>query len=145
MAIKKVFKSYIPSINYVTQRGRTCIFQEGKYLTEVPEEIAELTDVCNSKSNPHIYIDPNEQEIDTTVQERIRAAAQKAALEEMEKIAQEKSQVGKNGEESNTQAKDQVLGSGQSMSAATMLGVANTATMNKGMMANSNGSPVAVK
>lgn len=133
MSIKKVFKSYIPSVNYVTQRGRTCSFVEGRYETDVPEEIAELNSVCESKSNPHLYIDINEVEIDTTVQERLQAASQKAVLEELERINQEKG-IGQGAGEQKVTQNPQTPGN---MSAAKMLGVMNSASLGS-MTAHSN-------
>lgn len=137
MAIKKVFKSYIPSLNYVTQRGRTCTFTEGRFETDVPEEVAELNELVNSKSNPHIYIDPDEQEIDTTLQDRIRKAQQEATLRVLEEVSQEKNQ------DSNSQQTGQQQAS-QTISPAAMLGVMNSATLAKGTAQQSNGAPVSV-
>jgi|SRR6188768_2894875 len=132
MGIKKVFKSHMSSINYVTSKGRTCSFVEGRYLTDVPEEVAELTEIVNSKSNPHIYIDPNEKEFDTETQDRVSKAARDAAIAELEKINKEKMEAaqkdGKNAASGSTGA---VLGADKTMGAATLLGVANSATLGK--------------
>jgi hypothetical protein len=100
MAIKKVFKSLIPSVNYVTQRGRTCVFQEGRFLTDVPEEIAELTQTVIDKSNPHIYIDPNESEFDTTLQEKLIAAQKEAALRVLAEHNAQKADAGASNQQS---------------------------------------------
>ena len=132
MAIKKVFKAHIPSVNYVTQRGRTCVFQEGKFLTDVPEEIAELEQVVRDKSNPHIYIDPDESEHDTTLQEKLIAAQKEAALRVLE--------------EHNSQKGDQTSGAAQAqtqqvqptqqvgMSPAQLLNVTTTASLGKNVV-----------
>lgn len=130
MSIKRVFKSWIPSVNYVTQRGRTCSFIEGRFLTDHLEEIAELTQMVNDKSNPHIYIDPNEQEIDTTLQDRIRAAqveaTQRILAEEAERKAAEASGTPTS---AITQDAPQTGQPNVSMSPAALLGVTTSATL----------------
>lgn len=135
MAVKKLFKAYIPSVNYVTQKGRTCVFAEGRFLTEHLEEIAELNDVVGTKSNPHIYIDPDESEVDTTLQDRIKEAQIKATLAVMEEHNKEKDKGAAIGQASNAQASEANKTAG--MSAATLLGVTNSASIGK-MVAPSN-------
>lgn len=143
MSIKKVFKSYIPSVNYVTQKGRTCVFVEGRFESDHPEEISELNDVCDKRLNPHIYIDPAEVEVDTTLQDRLRIASQKAVLEEMGRIAQEKNQAQKDSQPQASPATPVDAGAGKSMSAATLLGVTNSASLT-GLAKASNGQAVSV-
>ena len=63
MAIKKVFKVSLPSVNYVFRNGKPASFVGGKYLTDIPDEIAELEDEI-SKGHPLIFVDPNELEMD---------------------------------------------------------------------------------
>jgi hypothetical protein len=134
MAIKKVFKSLIPSVNYVTQRGRTCVFQEGRFLTDVPEEIAELTQTVIDKSNPHIYIDPNESEFDTTLQEKLIAAQKEAAL----RVLAEHNAQKAGADASNQQSQGaQVPQETKTVTPATLLGVTTSATLG-GMSKQSN-------
>jgi hypothetical protein len=89
VAVKKVFKSYIPSNNYITQKGDVCQFINGVFTTDDPRVIAELEWEINKSRNPHFYIDPNEKEIDTTLQDRLRAAQAKAVAEELERYNRE--------------------------------------------------------
>lgn len=118
MSIKNVYKSYIPSVNYVTVRGRTCIFREGRYETDVQEEIAELEHVVSNKSNPHIFVDPEEKTIDTTLRERIQKAMQEAA----ERVLSEANAEGSNKEENKGGSQvAQVPGNQQGMSAASLV------------------------
>lgn len=136
MSIKKVFKSYVPSLNYVTQKGRTCIFTEGRFLTDHPEEIAEITDMVNHKSNPHIYIDPDEQEIDTTLQERIKAAQAEAALRVLEEHNAQLKGSQTSGTQQSQTAKT-ITQAAATMTPAALLGVTSSATLG-GMSAQSN-------
>ena len=73
MAIKKVYKSTLKGGNYITRRGKTLIFVEGKYITDREEEVQELEQEIKS-GHPYLYIDPAEAEIDTTLQEKLEAA-----------------------------------------------------------------------
>lgn len=126
MSIKKLFKSHFPSVNYVTVKGRTCSFIEGRFLTDHPDEISELEQVVNSKSNPHIYIDENEKEVDTGLQERIAAAQRAATLQVLEEAALEKQQASGGSKEENKatpQAPSQTTG----MSPASLLAVTSSA------------------
>lgn len=88
MPILKVFKSSMPSLNYVTKKGANLAFNHGRYHTERASEIAELEEEIKS-GHPHIFVDPNEKEIDTTLQDEI-AKAQKEAAERILKEHQEK-------------------------------------------------------
>lgn len=88
MAIKKVFKSYIPSNTYITTQGDVCVFKEGKCVTDNSRHIAELEWEIK-RGNPHFYIDPDESEIDTTLQDRIAEAQKKATLQALEEYNKE--------------------------------------------------------
>ena len=61
-SLKKVFKSRIPSINYIFPNGKPAIFVFGKYITDNEEEIAHLTKEIKD-GHPHLYIDDNETEV----------------------------------------------------------------------------------
>jgi hypothetical protein len=65
MAIKKIFKSTVPSISYIARDGMQCAFIGGKHITDIDSHIAELTAESKSPANPYIYIDEAEAEIDT--------------------------------------------------------------------------------
>lgn len=86
MPILKVFKSTMPSLNFVTRKGTNLAFRAGRYHTERASEIAELEEEIKS-GHPHIFIDPNETEIDTTLQDEIakaKAEAEARVLKEHE-------------------------------------------------------------
>ena len=130
MAIKKIFKSTLPYINYVTTAGRTCVFQEGRYLTDNPQEIAELTFEIKRGNTPHIYIDPQEVEIDTTLQERIIEAQKAAALKVLEEHnAGQQGQAGSSQQSTATSQGTTQQTQAASMSPAALLGVTTTANI----------------
>lgn len=58
-----VFKSRIPNINYILKNGKVCPFIQGRYLTNVPAEISEITAEIHL-GHPHMYIDKNELTFD---------------------------------------------------------------------------------
>lgn len=60
----RVFKSTIPSVNYLFTNGKPAIFVNGTYRTDADWEITELEKEIALK-HPHIYIDANEREIDS--------------------------------------------------------------------------------
>jgi hypothetical protein len=138
MTVKKVFKSYIPSINYVTPSGRTCVFREGRYETNHPEEIATLSKEIKDGTIPQFYIDPEEREIDTSLQDAMRQAAQDAALKVLAEHNANKAGAKEEGKAAEgAQGNQQNAGQGASMSPAKLLNVANSASL-KGLSAQSN-------
>lgn len=137
-SIKKVFKSHVPSVNYVTQKGRTCIFTEGRFLTDNLEEIEELTKMVSDKSNPYIYIDPDDSEVDTTVQDRIRAAQIEATTKVLEEINREKQASGTQvNPASLSQASTLASQAKATMTPAQLLGIGGASGI-AGMSAQSN-------
>jgi len=76
MAILKVFKSRIPSCNYVFARGKSAAFVEGRYATGILEEISELEQEILS-GHPHIYVDPAETEVDSDAVDPMAALREK--------------------------------------------------------------------
>lgn len=89
MTTLRVFKSTIPSVNFIFANGKPAIFQQGVFRTEVDWEIAALeAEIKNG--HPHIYIDEAEREIDSELVDPINAlrariiseylAAQEAAV-----------------------------------------------------------------
>lgn len=130
MAIKQLFKSYLSSNNYITVKGRTCSFVEGRYLTDHPDEIAELRQIVSDKSSPFIYIDENEKEVDTTTQERLQGAAKKAILEELERINAEKAASQEGNKQTGTTQVAQP-DAAQGMTPAALLNVTSTAQLGK--------------
>lgn len=141
MAIKKIFKSRISSINYVTKAGQTCPFVEGRYLTDVPEEIMELSELVASGKNAHIFIDENEHELDTSLQDAIKAAQAKAVIEVMAEFAAKKNQAGNQGESNGAQTGTQTSQvAKQTMTPAALVGAVKSpvSLMNPAMAAQSN-------
>lgn len=64
MPMLRVFKSTMPSVNFIFGNGKPAIFQAGVYRTDVAEEIQALEYEVRL-GHPHIYIDPAEQEVDS--------------------------------------------------------------------------------
>ena len=80
MALLKVFKSNIPSINYIFPWGTVAAFQFGVYRTEVEKEVEHLNAEVALK-HPHIYIDDAEKEIDSAMVDPIHALRAKIIAE----------------------------------------------------------------
>ena len=72
MAILKVFKATLPSINYIFRNGKPAIFIQGKFATGVEAEITELEDEIY-KGHPHIYVDKEEATVDSEMVDPIQA------------------------------------------------------------------------
>lgn len=64
MATLRVFKSTIPSVNYIFGNGKSAIFVNGVFRTDIPAEIQAL-EYEVTQHHPHIYIDEKEREIDS--------------------------------------------------------------------------------
>lgn len=86
MAILSVFKATLPSINYIFRNGKPAIFVQGKYSTSVEAEIDELKDEI-AKGHPHIYVDPEEAEIDSSLVDPLSALRAKIEAEIRAKMA----------------------------------------------------------
>lgn len=72
MTTLRVFKSTIPSVNFIFANGKPAIFQQGVYRTDVDWEIAELEKEVLAR-HPHIYIDEKEREIDSEMVDPMNA------------------------------------------------------------------------
>ena len=72
MTTLRVFKSTIPSVNFIFANGKPAIFQQGVYRTDVEWEIAELEKEVLAK-HPHIFIDEKEREIDSEMVDPMNA------------------------------------------------------------------------
>lgn len=143
MAIKKVYKSTMPSLNYVTRLGRNVNFGiHQKVETDHPQEIEELEREVANK-HPHIYIDPNETEVDTTLQDRIREAQLEAAkdvLAAYNKEQEEQKQAGsKVGSQATSNASITAPLQPVGMSAAQLLGVSNSASLGAASVQSNSG------
>lgn len=70
MTMLKIFKSRLPRISYIFEDGTVAVFAprtnhtQGHYLTSEESKIAELTKVANGNRHPHIFIDPDDIEVD---------------------------------------------------------------------------------
>jgi len=64
MAILKIFKNRILNCAYHFKDGTQASFLNGKFATDVKARIEELMNEVET-NHPHIYIDPNEAEVDS--------------------------------------------------------------------------------
>ncbi len=86
MTIKKIFKSQMPSCNYVFRNGVVAHFINGKYATDQETEIAEITAEITAR-HPHLYVDANESEIDSEALSPMEIIKQKAVAEYIANMA----------------------------------------------------------
>lgn len=85
---KHLFKSRIPSCQYAFKKGRLAIFRRGEYITDVQEEIDELTSEIAS-GHPTLYVDPKEVTVSPERDDPIASLRAKIALEERARILEE--------------------------------------------------------
>lgn len=145
MAIKKIFKSSLPHLVYVTTKGKNLMFTNHKHITDNAQDIAELEDQIKSQ-HPHIFVDLAETHIDTTLQDAITEAQREATLAVMQKFAEKNIAEGKNPDGSakvgaGDPSSPSVVGVQQvapqagtqagtvGMSAATLLGAVSSASL----------------
>ena len=83
MTTLRVFKSTIPSVNYIFSNGKPAIFQQGVYRTNVEWEIKELEKEI-SNGHPHLFIDEAEREIDSEMVDPMNALRAKIIAEYVE-------------------------------------------------------------
>lgn len=86
MSIKNIYKNRLGNAVFLTRVGKPLHFVDGKHITDVQADIAELEAELKS-NNPHIYVDPAESQVDTTLQDRIAEAQRKATLEVLNEYA----------------------------------------------------------
>lgn len=137
MAIKNIYKSTFPSINFVTSKGATLVFSEGRYVTDNEREIVELEWEVKNR-HPHIYVDANEAQVDTEVVEAL-AAAHKRATDEVlaAHAAKTGTQVSADGTVLGQAAAAQTIGSQQLASAVTGLPTIRSAVGTVGIAGSS--------
>ena len=80
MTILRVFKSAIPSINYIFPSGKVAAFQFGVYRTDIKDEIEHLENEIRL-GHPQIFIDEAEREIDSELVDPIHALRAKIIAE----------------------------------------------------------------
>lgn len=92
-----VFKSTLPSINYIFKDGRQAVFTHGMYTTDNQKFIDELNEEI-AAGHPHIVVDPDKRTMDSSeldpianLRERLRAEI----LAEMEKASDPSNDMGK--------------------------------------------------
>lgn len=89
--ISKIFKSRIPSCNYIYKDGTVAFFIQGSYSTPDQKKIDELMDEiraigCNASMHPQLYVDETDQEIDSealTPFELLKQRAKEEAIAEL--------------------------------------------------------------
>lgn len=81
MSTLRVYKSTFPYINFVLPNGKQLIFQNGHFYTDQENEIA-ILDQEIKLGHPHIFVDPQNMEVDS---EDIKpgAAAKKNVLAQL--------------------------------------------------------------
>ena len=91
MANLAIFKSRLARIVYIFRDGEKAVFaprgssQHGWYMTKDPKKIAELQEVHDS-GHTHIYIDPEEFEIDEALADPVIAMREEMAAAERQQI-----------------------------------------------------------
>lgn len=85
--LARVFKSWMPSNTMLLDNGKPCIFRNGRYITDKPEEI-EFFEKEIALGNVHIYVDSAEREVQPQesvedLMERIRKEAYAQAVKDM--------------------------------------------------------------
>lgn len=80
MATLRVFKSTIPSVNYIFGNGKSAIFVNGVFRTDIEAEIQSL-EYEVAQHHPHIYIDEKEREIDSALIDPMNAMKAKIIAE----------------------------------------------------------------
>lgn len=124
MSLKNIYKSRLLSSVFVTRMGKALHFIEGKHITDVQEDIAEL-EMEIKRGHPHIYVDPAEAQIDTALQDAIAQATREAALKV---IADFNSKKGEQG--GNVSSQDPTVpAQAQTLTPATLLRVTSTADL----------------
>jgi hypothetical protein len=86
MAIKSLFKSRIPFIQYFFKNGKQAAFLNGEFITDVPSEVEELNLEVTS-GHPHIFIDEEKKTIDTNQLDPLDEIRRKAVEEYRASIA----------------------------------------------------------
>lgn len=64
MAMAKVYKNRVPNCKVFHPKGRQITFIGGKHITQVKTDIDYLQSLVD-EGDPHVYVDPEEHEVDT--------------------------------------------------------------------------------
>lgn len=87
MTTLNVFKSTLPSVNYIFSNGKPAIFVNGVYRTDIQAEIEALKYEIAQK-HPHIYVDPTEETIESDMVDPMNALRAKIIAEYKASMAQ---------------------------------------------------------
>ncbi len=98
MTISAVFKSPMPSMSYLYKNGMSATFINGRYITDVEWQIAELAaevgELGKHKSkHPYIYVDETEKEIDSEALSPIELIKLKAKEEARTELLAEQAEA----------------------------------------------------
>lgn len=80
MSIKRVYKASIGSSQYLFANGKSAHFVDGRYETDIADEIQELDEQINKYRVPHIFIDPNDATRDTGLEDFLREKQKQATV-----------------------------------------------------------------
>lgn len=80
MSIKRVYKASIGSSQYLFANGKSAHFVDGRYETDIADEIQELDEQINRYRVPHIFIDPNDATRDTGLEDFLREKQKQATV-----------------------------------------------------------------
>lgn len=92
--ILQLFKSTLPSCQYITKEGRYLHFKDGRFATDDAEDIAELEKEI-SRGHPHIYKDKKERTITSEQLADPMAEIKKKAIAEFLKSNPELAELAK--------------------------------------------------
>lgn len=82
----RLYKSTIPSINYIFKNGKPAIFVNGRFATDVESEIAELDKEIKER-HPLIFIDSAEVEVSSVKVDPIAAMREQIRAELVAEMA----------------------------------------------------------
>ena len=80
MTTLTVFKSTIPSVNYIFSNGKSAMFINNVFRTDIPSEVSAL-EYEVAQHHPHIYIDAAERTIESEMIDPMNALRAKVIAE----------------------------------------------------------------
>jgi uncharacterized Zn-finger protein len=84
MAIKAKFKCYIPFCKFTTKLGKDLNFLNHEHITDNENDIKELMEEV-ANGHPHIYIDKDDNIVDTAITDPLEEIKRKAVEEYLAK------------------------------------------------------------
>ena len=85
MSTLQLFKCHLPSCQFIFPKGKAATFVNGRYATDIQEEIDCLKYEI-SLGHPHIYIDAAEAEVDSEKQDPMSILVARIREEERQKL-----------------------------------------------------------